>query len=191
MAIGVLQKLLTGALLLNSSFAFAGSTPFSVGDFKKIYDPSIGEAETWYINDHTFIQDANRTWHMFGISHAEPADPLNETQLAHATAKYLTQSQWQKESTALIASKADGESVLWAPYIVKENNLYYMFYCAGNADQDHKRFRIHLATSTDLYTWTRSSANPLIEDGYDARDPFVMKVKDHWVLYYTATSRPR
>ena len=25
-------------------------------DFTKIYDPSIGEAEKWYINDHTIIK---------------------------------------------------------------------------------------------------------------------------------------
>jgi hypothetical protein len=29
------------------------------GEFKKIYDPSIGEPNQWYINDHCFIRDAN------------------------------------------------------------------------------------------------------------------------------------
>jgi beta-fructofuranosidase len=30
----------------------------------------------------------------------------------------------------------------------------------------------------------------MVVDGYDARDPFVLRVKDQWVMYYTATSKP-
>jgi beta-fructofuranosidase len=63
-----------------------------------------------------------------------------------------------------------------------------MYYCAG--DSDHTRYKIHLATSRDLVTWTRHPKNPMVVDGYDARDPFVMRVGDKWVLYYTATSDP-
>jgi arabinan endo-1,5-alpha-L-arabinosidase len=28
----------------------------TAGTFDKIYDPSIGEQEPWYINDHCFIR---------------------------------------------------------------------------------------------------------------------------------------
>ena len=44
------------------------------GDFTPIYDPSVGEDGPWYINDHTIVQGPDGTWHMFGITHAEPAD---------------------------------------------------------------------------------------------------------------------
>ena len=30
----------------------------------------------------------------------------------------------------------------------------------------------------------------MVVDGYHARDPFVMRVKDKWVMYYCATSEP-
>jgi beta-fructofuranosidase len=30
----------------------------------------------------------------------------------------------------------------------------------------------------------------MVSDGYDARDPFVLRVKDKWVMYYAATSKP-
>jgi len=30
----------------------------------------------------------------------------------------------------------------------------------------------------------------MIVDGYDARDPMVMRHQDHWILYYTATADP-
>ena len=49
---------------------------------------------------------------------------------------------------------------------------------------------INLATSTDLWTWTRHPDGPLFHDGYDARDPFVIRIGEQWVMYYTATSDP-
>ncbi len=63
-----------------------------------------------------------------------------------------------------------------------------MFYCAG--DEDHTKYKIHLATSKDLKTWTRHPGNPMVVDGFDGRDPFILKVGDEWVMYYTATSKP-
>ena len=56
------------------------------GDFELVYDPSVGEAEPWYINDHTFVRDHTGTWHLIGITHAEPWRPFDEMHLAHATA---------------------------------------------------------------------------------------------------------
>src|SRR5262245_14527600 len=44
---------------------------FSVGEFKRIYDPSVGEAGPWYINDHTIVCDRRGTWHLIGITHAQ------------------------------------------------------------------------------------------------------------------------
>jgi beta-fructofuranosidase len=29
----------------------------TAGEFRRIYDPSEGEAERWYINDHAFVRD--------------------------------------------------------------------------------------------------------------------------------------
>jgi hypothetical protein len=54
---------------------------FRVSRFDKIYDPSIGEKERWYINDHTFIRAQNGQWHLFGITHREPANPYQEKSL--------------------------------------------------------------------------------------------------------------
>ena len=62
----------------------------SVGDFELIYDPSVGEAERWYINDHTIFRDHTGTWHLIGITHAEPMAPFDELHLAHATAPAST-----------------------------------------------------------------------------------------------------
>ena len=53
-----------------------------------------------------------------------------------------------------------------------------------------KKYKIHLATSKDLEKWQRHPKNPMIVDGFDARDPFILKVGNDWVMYYTATSKP-
>lgn len=166
------------------------------GAFTKIYDPSVGEKKKWYINDHCIFYDTTQgLWHMIGITHEEPMNPLDEDHLAHATARTLLQIPWDKKPFALdVAIDAPWhETHLWAPHVIKHKDgqgkdCYYMYYCAG--DKDHGRYKIHLATSRDLKQWTRHPKNPMVVDGFDARDPFILRWRDRWLMYYTATSRP-
>ena len=159
------------------------------GEFVKIYDPSVGEKEKWYINDHCFIYGPDKTWNLFGITHKEPANPGDEDNFAHATAKKLLQKPWDKQPFALtVAPKPPwNEEHLWAPHVILHKGVYYMYYCAG--DKNHTKYKIHLATSPDLKTWTRHPKNPMVVDGFDGRDPCVIRLKDKWVMYYTA-NRP-
>ena len=106
----------------------------TVGDFELIYDPSVGEAEPWYINDHTIFRDHTGTWHLIGITHAEPMAPFDEVHLAHATAPEL-HGPWTKQPFALSADAAWGETHLWAPHVVHHDGTYWMYYCAGGADE--------------------------------------------------------
>jgi beta-fructofuranosidase len=158
------------------------------GPFERIYDPSVGEAEPWYVNDHTFVRDHDGTWHLIGITHAEPMAPHDELHLAHATAPAL-HGPWTKQPFAASADASAGETLLWAPHVIAHDGRYWMFVCAGGASMD--AYRIHLLTSEDCTTWTRHAANPLLVDGYEARDPMVRRVGDRWVLYYTASSAPQ
>ena len=89
----------------------------TAGQFERIYDPSVGENERWYINDHTFIRDDGGTWHLIGITHAEPAAPKDELHLAHATAPAL-HGPWTKQPFALSTDAAAGEFHLWAPHVI-------------------------------------------------------------------------
>ena len=161
------------------------------GTFTEIYDPQRGETEPWCINDHCFIRGEDGTWHLFGITHIKPfnfkSDPGRN--LLHATAKSLRQSPWHKEPFAVTADwQHHHEWLLWAPHVVPYDGRYYMFVCAGN--RDGHDYRIHLLTSTNLWQWDRSLANPLLIDGFDARDPNVLRVGSEWVMYYTATDTP-
>jgi hypothetical protein len=160
----------------------------AAGQFAKVYDPSVGETGPWYYNDHTLVQDrATGTWHVYAITHAEPANPLDEKSFGHATAP-TPNGPWTKQPPALVADPAAGESHIWAPYVMYDAGTYYMFYAAGTPD--HTAYRMHFATSTDLVHWTRDAANPLFTDGFDGRDPMVRKVGNQWVMYYTANSTP-
>lgn len=154
------------------------------GAFERIYDPSVGEDEAWYINDHTFVRDHTGTWHLIGITQVEPLDPKTELHLAHATAPDL-HGPWTKQPFCLSTDPALGETHLWAPHVIHHDDRYRMFVCAGGASP--ALYRIHLATSEDCWTWERHPANPVIVDGFEARDPMVLRVDDRWIMYYTAT----
>jgi arabinan endo-1,5-alpha-L-arabinosidase len=161
----------------------------SIGKFERIFDQSIGEDDVWYMNDHCFIQGPDGKWHMIGITGRDAPKPWAENYLAHAVADSLT-GKWVKKPYAMAARNDLSETVLWAPYIIKHDDTYYMFYCGG--DPDHKRYQINLATSKDLYEWSRYTENPLFVDGFDGRDPYVFhdEINNRWILYYTATSKP-
>lgn len=154
--------------------------------FERVFDPSEGRLWPWYYNDHTFIRDRDGLWHLFGITHPEPAAPHLEREFGHATSPSLASATWTRQSSPLFADTDGGETVLWAPYVIEVEGTYYMFYCAGG---EPDRFQIKLATSPDLITWIREP-EPLFTDGVEARDPFVIRIGERWVMYYTANSEP-
>jgi hypothetical protein len=169
----------------------ANQTLVEAGKFTEIFDPGVIPQGPWCINDHAFVYGPDRRWHIFGISHILPLDFFKDPgkQLLHATATNLTQTPWRAEPFVI---KADWERhrewLLWAPHVVRHENVFYMFVCVGN-DRGHD-YRIHLLTSQDLWHWERSSANPMLTDGFDGRDPNVVQLEGKWALYYTATAQP-
>lgn len=80
---------------------------------------------------------------------------------------------------------------MWAPHVVRHEGLYYLFVCTGGPDL--KAWGITLATSKDLKTWSRMGDGPVFRDGFQARDPMVLRLaqEKQWVMYYTATENPR
>ena len=115
-------------------------------------------------------------------------DAHEEKQLAHAVASSLTTPQWRKQPFALVADHT--ESVLWAPHVISHEELLLHVLCG--------RLRRN-ATATSACTSRRRRTcsggrairqNPLFIDGFEARDPMVLRVGDRWVMYYTATDPP-
>ena len=157
------------------------------GTKRRLLDASPSAEEPWYINDHTLVRAEDGRWHVFGIWHAEPAAPLDETFFLHASADDLEGAEWTVHDPVLHARTEQGETHVWAPHVVTHDGGYVMVYAGGTAD--HSAYRIILATSEDLFTWTPHEP-PLFEDGFDARDPMLLRVDDTWLLYYTRTSTP-
>jgi len=84
---------------------------------------------------------------------------------------------------------------LYKSYIVKDDDIYYVFYNAKNDSPWPWIEQTGFATSSDLITWKRSLANPIIchgsDDSLDARfasDPAVYRYQNLWVVYYFGLS---
>ncbi|TDP94894.1 glycosyl hydrolase family 32 [Labedaea rhizosphaerae] len=143
-----------------------------------VYDPG-----TRYLNDHTVIKAPDGTWHLFGITAQRAPDGQFpdgglEVNIAHATAPALA-GPWTTQPYALtVDPDYFGEAHLWAPHVIADNGTYYMFYAAGGNGA-----AMNLATSTDLNHWTRIPSGPLFR-GIAARDPYVVRIGDQWVMYY-------
>jgi hypothetical protein len=160
------------------------------GTFMKVYE-TRNESPVRYINDHTFIKAADGTWHMFGITaNAGPLgqgpDSGKEDSFAHVVAPALTGPWTPQPDVMHVDPSYFGEDHVWAPHVIESGGTYYMFYAAGVG----ANAAINLATSTNLSTWTRLPSGPLFRDGLEARDPFVARIGNEWVMYYCASETP-
>ncbi|MER7952612.1 family 43 glycosylhydrolase [Streptomyces sp. NPDC096079] len=161
------------------------------GPFAAVYDPST-PAGARYLNDHTMIRARGR-WHLFGIvgdraAPGEAPDSAKEISFAHASAP-TPHGPWTTHPDALTVDPSHfGEEHLWAPHVVEADGRFWMFYAAGGGAASGGA-AIGLATSTDLFTWTREPSGPLFR-GLVARDPMVLRVGGEWVMYYTELSAP-
>ncbi|MFD9370889.1 family 43 glycosylhydrolase [Streptomyces sp. NPDC060020] len=156
------------------------------GPFAYVYDPSTADGPR-YLNDHTLIKARGR-WHLFSIvgdsaPRGESPDSTGETSFAHASAP-SPNGPWTTHADALTLDPSYfGEEHLWAPHVVEAGGRFRMFYAAGG----RTGAAISLATSDDLFTWTREPSGPLFR-GLAARDPMVLRVGGEWVMYYTEVS---
>ncbi|GGM01750.1 DUF2961 domain-containing protein [Nakamurella endophytica] len=188
LGLDVLQLRLQGSSTAKVTAFRTIRTVVQGGARQRVFDPSVGKDAAWYVNDHTFVQGPDGRWNLFGITHAEPAAPLDESFFVHATADSLTQAQYTEQAPVIQADPALGEKHVWAPFVLSSGGTYWMFYSAGQ-DDNHEAYQIRLATSKDLKTWTKRP-EPLFTDGFDARDPMVLRVGNRWIMYYTANSTP-
>lgn len=164
-----------------------------------LYNSSYPFAQpSWYINDHTFVYGPNGTWHLFGITHTDPADPSEEVNMAHAITTdhigdFSDAAAWlQGKQPFALGAVSPPETFLWAPYVLfdPQSQIFYMYYCGGG--DDRAEFQIRLAISRDLYNWQRKGT--LFTGGVDGRDPMVLDLGTtdnpfsyRYVIYYCGT----
>ena len=144
------------------------SIPKITSDWRLLFKP---EKYGKYVNDHCIIKDLNNEWHLFGIaSHeAEPANPDSERYFVHARAKVL--DGVMEEAGKVV----DDGNRAWAPCIVEDKGLYYMYYGPGITK---------LQVTNDPVHWMghqiNITGNPPMSVN---RDHMVIKVGETWIMY--------
>jgi predicted GH43/DUF377 family glycosyl hydrolase len=103
---------------------------------------------------------------------------------------------WRRAKNAPILAVQDPDCGAWEkdciyqPWLVEDGGRFFNFYnAAGGPEQTG------LAFSSDLLTWKRHDANPVIRNrrgGYDEEfcsDPKVFRDGDHWTMFYFGVGR--
>ena len=171
------------------------------GELKHVFEPEPGH----FVAHASIVRGLDRRWHMYaqiGLL-ADQDKPENHKAIWHATASDLM-GPWSKAERVLEAESSAGESFLWQPFVMVHNKVYWMFYVGSgvpwkgwdrNNNWREKNFGkastqgpygIHLATSEDGVAWKRQSNLPLFTDSPFAFTPFVVPLRDEWIMFYAA-----
>lgn len=136
-------------------------------------------------------------YHIFyhTIHEATPNATYGDT-IWHSTSKDL--KHWTIEGPILtVGDDYWDEGAMWAPdvFFDEASGLWNIAYTGCDAQMNQ---RICLAQSPDLYQWTKSGANPIVEadpefytwdanqSWSDFRDPYVYRENDQWHMLVTA-----
>jgi len=154
------------------------------------------------------IHERDGVWHVFAIYQCVsttlyPDCDNTRRGFIHLVSTDL--SHWDQAGFVVPPSGSGwNASDVWAPSIVEQNGVYYMFYTGVNNIEGYQIQRIGYATSTDLWNWTVPEDNPVLDcstlswaywnvdstewNGGDCRDPYVMwdTVERQWVMFYSA-----
>jgi hypothetical protein len=126
--------------------------------------------------------------------------PGNEVVIGHATSPDLI--SWRMEDSAIGVGPPGSLDAahVYAPSVIEWNGLYYMIY-TGNQFGFSEGEHLFLATSPDLYHWTRYQSEPIFAPDrawaiYEAdaplsgRDPHLFHHERYgFILYYVARLR--
>jgi sucrose-6-phosphate hydrolase SacC (GH32 family) len=106
------------------------------------------------------------------VGHAESLDGINWTKRPEAVFQSDPNS-WESLSTGL-------------PYVVFDGSRYHMWYTGGTQTSSDIDLKIGYAFSIDGINWTKSAANPIIEElgGFAASGPVVFD-GETWHMWHT------
>jgi hypothetical protein len=153
-------------------------------------DPDLGKytSDKQQPVDFAVWQAADNTWQLWSCIRGTQCG--GKTRLFHRwQGKSLTDTAWRPMGIAMEADTAFGETLgcLQAPYVIKENNQYIMFY--GDCENICK------ASGTDGKTFARqlqanNKAAMFTEGlGSNSRDVMVIKVGNTYYAYYSASGK--
>jgi beta-fructofuranosidase len=152
-----------------------------------------------YVTDFCITRHQG-VYHLFHIRGERWTWPVGykEIDLGHAISTDMR--LWTPQAPVIPAGPpgAWDEAGIWAPDIIERDGVFYIFY-TGSDDKTNQK--IGIATSTDLYNWTKYEGNPVVAPGewsdrdrgekVAGRDAMVFhdKKRNRYLLYYTATMK--
>ncbi len=166
-------------------------------EFTNCIIPGWSPAE-FGLKDHTIFWYDGAYYMVSTYVPAGNPSPISQDRFIYARSADLC--SWEILAP-LLAERIPGawdETAVWAPYVLEENEIYYLFYTGVTQNWTQS---IMLATTTnpaDPSSWQKeavvfqpSHADAVWEAGLpsDCRDPYVMKQEDRYYLYYTGQDR--
>lgn len=161
------------------------------------FDQRYLHENNWVMRDHAIFK-ADSVYHIFytrGLIYAQ--NPLGCDSIGHATSFDLT--HWTIHPPVLGVRPDTWEAgALWAPCVLNNpGGGYLMCYTGADADANQQ---IGIATSNDLYSWTRYEGNPVFrpdtswaywpDSNWSAcRDPHIYNEGGTYYMLVTATAK--
>ncbi len=188
MRTSLFSSLVVASVALTLQASDAVLVPQIEGDFWTVSgDPDLGKYTTPKQQpvDFGIWRAADGTWQLWSCIRGTAAP--GKTRLFYRwQAKNLEDKNWTPMGISMEADPSFGETEggLQAPFVLKEDSTYYMFY----GDWEH----IALAKSMDGKTFARQLMPNGVsgmfgeESGSNTRDPMVLKVGSLYYCYYTA-----
>jgi len=149
----------TALCLLFCSFPSITNVPAASAELLKIdFEQRYLHEPGWVIKDHAFIK-VDSLYHVFytrGPDYFQ--SPLTPKSFGHATSVDL--KHWTIHPTVVPVAPGTWEgTAVWSPFIMqKPGGGYIMFYTGVDSLAVQ---RIGIATSEDLFNWTKYSGNPV------------------------------
>jgi len=192
---GMHRRSFAGWLTLAAAFSFAAppSHAFLRYDFDQRYFIQPGQI----VKDHTLVQADGDTFHLFYIKADETLPESQRAKsLGHATSIDLVHWQYHPDVIPVVPNTWE-ESFVWAPYIVRFANVWFMYYTGVNR---HYAQAIGLAFSQNLYYWVKCDLNPVYTPSTswaawssstwsNCRDPYVVRDGNLWYMCTTASTQ--
>jgi predicted GH43/DUF377 family glycosyl hydrolase len=159
---------------------------------------SIGACATWMIKESNNLYDTPRLTRVHGrywlVYHSYPSDGYENgpAEIGLAWTEDENLLNWHKLDQPVFSWR-DGDDWeaggLYKACIIRNNDLWYMFYNAKNR-ADRWTEQTGVATSSDLLTWERAKTNPVLKvtpGSWDERfvsDPYVVSDGKIWLNFY-------
>ena len=148
--------------------------PVIDGEWQYLFKPS--EAGK-YLNDHCLYKDSHGNWRIMGITSHSKGDYQLEHQFAVGVGRSFPPKEIFHEDKPTPMSV----SLAWAPFVVKEENEYHLFWSPH---------QLHHSTSKDGVTWAKDEI--VMEKPFHKffRDGMIVKIaRGQWLMYASGRGR--